>query len=115
MDPKPSSPPYSEYSNAQLEEMLNNPDLSQAEKDQVRNELTRRLRDDLLKAAQNVADSRRRQKRRGRILKTSRLFLILVVLALCGSAALCVYVLAPPDWLPNLTQFIQPLLALFSG
>jgi len=115
MDPKPSSPPFAEYNNAQLEALLHKPNLSPAEKEQVRKEFTRRLRDDLLKTAQNVTDSKRRQKRRGRVWKTSRLFLILVVIVLCASSALCLYVLAPPDWLHRLNQFIQPLLTLLSG
>ena len=36
----------------------------------------------------------------------------LLVIALCASSALCLCVLAPPDWLLRLTQFIQPLLTL---
>jgi hypothetical protein len=115
MDPKPSSPLFAEYNNAQLEALLHKPDLSPTEKEQVRKELTRRLRDDLLKTAQNVTDSNRRQKRRGRVWKTSRLMLILVVIVLCASSALCLYVLAPPDWLPRLNHFLQPLLNLLSG
>ncbi len=115
MDPKPSSPPFSEYNNAQLEAMLHKPELSPAEKDRVRKELTRRLRDDLLKTAQNVTDSNRWKKRRGRVWKTSRLFLTLVVIVLCGSSALCLYVLAPPEWLSTLSQFFQPLFTLLSG
>jgi hypothetical protein len=43
------------------------------------------------------------------------LFLILVVIMVCASSALCLYVLAPPDWLSRLTQFIQPLLSLLPG
>jgi Flp pilus assembly protein TadB len=115
MDPKPSSPPFAEYNNAQLEALLHKPDLSPAEKEQARKELTRRLRDDLLKTAQNVTDSRRRQERRGRAWKTSRLVLILIVIMLCAVSALCLYALAPPDWLQRLTQFIQPLLNLLPG
>ena len=115
MDPKPSSPPFAGYNNAQLEALLHKPDLSPAEKEQARQELTRRLRDDLLKTAQNVADSRRRQERRGRAVKTSRLILILVLILLCAGSALCLYLLAPPDWLPRLTRFIQPLLNLLPG
>lgn len=111
MDPKPSPPPFAESDNAQLEVLLHKPDLNPAEKEQVRRELTRRLRDDLLKTAQNVTDSRRRQERRGRVWKISRLVLILVVIALCASSALCLYVLEP-NWLPRLTQLIQPLLTL---
>jgi hypothetical protein len=115
MDPKPSSPPFAEYNNVQLEALLHKPDLSPVEKEQARKELTRRLRDDLLKTAQNVTDSKRRQKRRGRVWKTSRLVLILVVIMLCASSALCLYVLAPPEWLSRLTEFIQPLLTLLPG
>lgn len=115
MDPNPSSRPYAEYNNAQLEALLHKADLSPVEKEQARKELTRRLRDDLLRTAQNVTDSKRRQERRGRVWKTSRLFLILVVIVLCVSSALCLYVLAPPDWLPRLTEFFQPLLAMLSG
>jgi len=115
MDPKPSSRPLAEYNNAQLEALLHKPDLSPAEKEQARKELTRRLRDDLLKTAQNVTDSNRRQKSRGQVWKTSRLIMILIVIVLCASSALCLYVVAPPDWLPRLTQFIQPLLTLLSG
>lgn len=115
MEPKPASPPFAEYNNTELEALLHKPDLSPAEKEQARKELTRRLRDDLLKTAQNVTDSRHRQKRRGKVLKTSRLFLIMVVIVLCGSSALCLYVLAPPDWLPNLSHLFQPLLTLLSG
>src|SRR5512133_20745 len=115
MDTKPSSPPFAEYNNAQLEVLLHKPDLSPAEKEQVRKELTRRLRDDLLRTAQNVTDSKRRQERRGRVWKTSRLALILVVIVLCASSAVCLYIVAPPDWLPRLTQFIQPLLNLLPG
>jgi hypothetical protein len=111
MEPKPSSPPFAEYSNTQLEALLHKPDLSPAEKEQARKELTRRLRDDLLKTAQNVADSKRRKERRGRVWKTSRLALILVVIVLCASSAVCLYVLAPPDWLPRLSEFFQPLVA----
>ena len=115
MDSKSSPPPFAQYNNAQLEALLHKPDISPAEQEQVRKELTRRLREDLLKTAQNVTDSKRRQKRIGRVWKTSRLLLILVVIVLCVSAALCLYVLAPPEWLPRLTQFIQPLLTLLSG
>ena len=115
MDPKPSSPPFAEYNNTQLEALLHRSDLSQAEKEQVRKELTRRLRDALLKTAQNVTDSKRRQEHRGRAWKISRLVLILVMIGLCASSGLCLYLLAPPDWLPRLTQFIQPLLTLLSG
>ena len=115
MDPKPGTPPFAEYNNAQLEALLHKPDLSPAEKERARKELTRRLRDDLLKTAQNVTDSTRRQKRRGRVWKTGRLVLILVVIMLCASAALCLYVLAPPDWLSRLTELIQPLLTLLPG
>lgn len=114
MDSKPSSPPFSEYNNAQLEALLHSPDLSQAEKEQARKELTRRLRDDLLKTAQNVTDSRRRQKRLGRVRKTSRLALLLIAIMLCALSALCLYVLAP-EWLPRLSQFFQPLLDLLPG
>jgi hypothetical protein len=114
MDTKPSSPPFAEYNNAQLEAMLHKPDLNLAEKEQVRKELTRRLRDDLLKAAQNVTDSKRRQEHRGRVWKNSRLVVILVVIVLCVTSTLCLYVLAP-DWLPRLRQFIQPLLTLLPG
>lgn len=115
MDQKPSSPPFAEYNNTQLEALLHKPDLSPAEQEQARKELTRRLRDDLLKTAQNVSDSKRRQKRRGRVWKTSRLVLILVVIILCVSSALCLYVLAPPEWTQRLTQLLQPLLTLLSG
>lgn len=115
MDPKPSSPPFTEYNNAQLEALLHKPDLSPIEKEQVRKELTHRLRDDLLKTAQNVTDSKRRQQRRGRIWRNSRLILILVVIMLCAISSLCLYVVAPPDWLHRLTQFIQPLLNLLPG
>jgi cytochrome c-type biogenesis protein CcmH/NrfG len=115
MNPKPSSPSFAEYNNAQLETLLHKPDLSPVEKEQARKELTRRLRDDLLRTAQNVTDSKRRQKRIGRVWKTSRLMLILVVIVLCVSSALCLYVLAPTDWLARLTEFIQPLLNLLSG
>ncbi len=115
MDPKPTSPPFPEYNNAELEAMLHKPDISPDAKEQARKELTRRLRNDLLKTAQNVTDSKRRKTRRGRVLKTSRLFLILVLIVLCVSSAMCLYVLAPPDWLPDLTQFFQPLLTMLSG
>jgi hypothetical protein len=115
MDPKPATPPFAEYNNAQLEALLHKPDLSPDEKERARKELTRRLRDDLLKTAQNVSDSRRRQERRGRVWKTSRVLLILVVIVLCIGAAACLYVLMPPDWLARLTQFFQPLLALLPG
>lgn len=115
MDPKPSSPPFSEFNNAQLEALLHKPDLSPAEQEQVRNELTRRLRDDLLRTAQNVADSKRRQKRRGLVLKTSRLVMILIIVVLCLLSALCLYTLAPSDWLARLTEFVQPLVNLLSG
>jgi hypothetical protein len=43
------------------------------------------------------------------------LILILVVIMLCVLSALCLYVLAPLEWLQRLTQFIQPLLTLLSG
>ena len=76
---------------------------------------TKRLRDDLLKTAQNAADSRHRQERRGRVRKTSRLVLILIVIGLCLISALCLYVLAPPEWLARLTQLIKPLLNLLPG
>lgn len=115
MDTKPSSPPFAEYNNAQLESLLHRPDLSPAEKEQARNELTRRLRDDLLKTAQNVTDSRRRQERRGRVWKNSRLALILFVIVLCAISALCLYFLVRPDWLPRLPQSMLPLLTLLSG
>jgi Flp pilus assembly protein TadB len=115
MNPKPPTQPFAEYNNAQLESLLHRPDLSEAEKAQARKELTRRLRDDLLKTAQNVTDSKRRQERRGRVWKTSRLVLILILIVLCAASALCLYVLAPPDWLQRLTQFIQPLLNLLPG
>ncbi len=109
MDPKASPRPFAEYNNAQLEVLLQKPDLSPAEKEQARKELTRRLRDDLLKPAQNVTDSKRRQEHRGRVWKTSRLVLILVVIVLCASSVLCLFTLKP-DWLSRLAQFIQPLL-----
>ncbi len=115
MDPKPSSPPFAEYNNAQLEALLHKPDLSPAEKEQARKELTRRLRDDLLKTAQNVPDSRRRQERRGRVWKTSRLVMILFVIVLCAISALCLYFLVRPDWLPRLPQSMQPLFISLSG
>ena len=115
MEQKPSSPSFAQYNNAQLEELLHRPDLSPTVKEQVRKELTRRMRDDLLKTAQNVTDSQHRQQRMGRVRKTSRLIMILVVVVLCVSSSLCLYVLAPDDWLPRLTQFIQPLLTLLSG
>lgn len=115
MAPKPSSPDFAEYNNAELEALLHNPSISPVEKEQARKELTRRLRDDLLKTAQNVTDSRRRLERRGRVKKTSRLFLILVVIVLCAISALCLYLLAPPDWLSRLTQYIEPLLTLLPG
>ncbi len=115
MDQKPSSPPFAEYNNAQLEALLHKPDLNPAEKEQARKELTRRLRDDLLKTAQNVADSKRRQKRRGQVWKTSRLVLILVLILLCAISALCLYLIAPPDWLPHLPRLIQPLSNLLPG
>lgn len=114
MDTKPASLPFSEYNNDQLEALLYSPDLSQEQKEQVRKELTRRLRDDLLKTAQNVTDSRRRQKRLGRVRKISRLTLILIAVMLCAFSALCLYVLAP-DWLARLGQFFQPLLDLLPG
>jgi hypothetical protein len=115
MDPKPSAPLFAQYNNTQLEALLHRSDLSPAQKEQVRKELTRRLRDDLLKTAQNVTDSKRRKKRVGRVWKTSRLFLILIVVVLCASSLLCLYVLAPSDWLPRVTEFFQPLLAMLSG
>lgn len=115
MDPRPSSRPFAEYNNAQLEALLHRPDFSPAEKERARKELTRRLRDDLLKTAQNVTDSSRRQKSRGRVRKTSRLITILIVIVLCASSALCLYLVAPPEWLQRLTQFFQPLLSLLSG
>ncbi len=118
MDKKPSSPtppPFAEYNNTQLEALLHRQDLSPAQKEQVRKELTRRMRDDLLKTAQNVADSKRRQERRGKAWKTSRLVLILVLVGLCAISALCLYVLAPPEWLPGLPHFIKPVLTLPPG
>lgn len=115
MDPKPASSPFSEYTNAQLEAMLHKPELSAVEKERVRSELTRRLRDDLLKTAQNVTDSKRRQERQGQVLKTSRLLLLIIVAVLCISSILCLYVLAPDDWLPRLTELLQPLFTLLSG
>jgi hypothetical protein len=115
MDPKPVTPPFAEYNNVQLEALLHKPDLSPAEKERARMELTRRLRDDLLKTAQNVTDSKRRQEHRGRVWKTSRWILILVLIMMCALSALCLYVLAPPDWLTRLTEAIQPLLNLLPG
>lgn len=115
MDSKPSSPTFSEFNNTQLEALLHKPDLSPAQKEQVRRELTRRLRDDLLRNAQNVTDSMHRQKRRRWVWKTSRLALILVVIMLCALSSVCLYVLAPPELLSRLTEFIQPLLNLFPG
>jgi cytochrome c-type biogenesis protein CcmH/NrfG len=115
MEKKPSPPPYAEYNNTQLEALLTKPALSPEEKEQVRKELTRRLRDDLLKTAQNVTDSKRRQNRIGRAWKTSRLVLILIVIVLCVSLVLCLFVLAPPDWLQRLSEFFQPLINLLPG
>jgi hypothetical protein len=115
MDPKPGTPPFAEYNNAQLESLLHKPDLSPAEKEQARLELTRRLRDDLLKTAQNVTDSKHRQEHRGRVRKTGRWILILVLIMMCALSALCLYVLAPPDWLTRLAESIQSLLSLLPG
>jgi hypothetical protein len=115
MNPKPGTPPFAEYNNAQLEALLHKSDLEPAEKERARKELTRRMRDDLLKTAQNVTDSKRRQKRRGRAWKTSRWILILVLIMVCALSALCLYVLAPPEWLTRLTGFIQPLLSMLPG
>jgi hypothetical protein len=115
MDPKTSPPPFAEYNNAQLEALLHKPDLSPAEKERARKELTHRLRDDLLKTAQNATDSKRRQEHRGRVWKTSRWILILILIIVCAFSALCLYVLAPPDWLTRLTESIQPLLDLLPG
>jgi hypothetical protein len=114
MDPKPGAPPFAEYNNAQLEALLHKPDISPAEKERARKELTRRLRDDLLKTAQNVTDSKRRQEHRGRVWKTSRRILVLILIMLCILSALCLYVLAP-DWFTRLTEPIQPLLNLLPG
>lgn len=112
MDPKPGAPPFAEYNNTQLEALLHNPDLSPAEKERARVELTRRLRDDLLKSAQNVTDSKRRQERRGKVRKTSRWVLLFVLFMMCALSALCVYVLAPSEWITGLSESIRSVLDL---
>jgi hypothetical protein len=112
METKQGAPPFAEYNNAQLESLLHNPDISPAEKERARQELTRRLRDELLKTAQNVTDSKRRQQRRGKVKKTSRWVLLLVLLMMCAVSALCLYVLAPPEWLERLGEAIRSLLSL---
>ncbi len=112
MDTKPNPSPFAEYTDTQLEAMLHKPDLSPDMKERARKELTRRLRDDLLKTAQNVTDSKRRQKRRSRVWKTSRWIVILILIMLCALSALCLYVMVPHEWITRLTEFIQPLLNL---
>jgi hypothetical protein len=112
MDPKPGAQPFAGYDNTQLEALLHKPDLDPAVKARARKELTRRLRDDLLKTAQNVTDSKVRQKRRGRVWKTSRWTVILVLIMVCILSGVCLYVLAPPAWVTRLTESVQPLLNL---
>ncbi len=115
MEQKPNPMPFAGYNNTQLEAMLHQPDLDPAVQERARKELTRRLRDDLLKTAQNVTDSKRRQEQRGRVWKTSRWLLILAVLMVCVLSVLCLFVLAPPSWVTRLTEFLQPLLNLVHG
>jgi len=115
MEPNPvTPPPFANYDNAQLEALLHKPGLGPAEKERARAELTRRLRDDLLKTAQNVSDSKRRHQRRGRVRKVGRRILLLLLVLLCALSALCLYILAP-EWFARLAEFIQPLLNLLPG
>jgi len=43
------------------------------------------------------------------------LVMILIIVVLCLLSALCLYTLAPSDWLARLTEFVQPLVNLLSG
>ncbi len=91
-----ADPQLSPYSNRDLEIFLSDPRLSEAQKNQVRQELTRRMRDDLIRSAQNV-DHLPRQQRRKRAWKIGRLSILLILLALCILSALCVLLYTRPD------------------
>ncbi len=91
-------PQLSRYSNRDLEVLLADPKLSEAQKNQVRQELTRRMRDDLIRHAQNV-DEIPKQERRKQAWKMGKLSLLLIIVLLCILSTLCVILLARPDLL----------------
>ncbi len=94
-------PQLSRYSNRDLEALLADPRLSEAQKNQVRQELTRRMRDDLIRHAQNV-DEIPKQERRQQAWKMGKLSLLLIVLLLCLLSTLCVILFARPDLLQRI-------------
>ncbi len=101
-------PQLSRYSNRELEAFLADPRISEAQKNQVRQELTRRMRDDLIKSAQNV-DNTQVQQRRKQAWKIGRLWIVLILLLLCALSALCVLLVAQPDWFRRLFSLAPAL------
>jgi Flp pilus assembly protein TadB len=99
---------YTHYSNQDLEALLSRPGTSEEQKKQVRAELTRRLRDDLLRSAQEAEVSKRKQRRK-RAWKVSKLFILLVIVLLCAISVLCILLFVPPDlfpWNSNATSLL---------
>ncbi len=104
-------PQLSRYSNRDLEAFLADPRLSEAQKNQVRQELTRRMRDDLIKSAQNV-DTTHKVERRKRAWKLGRLYIVLIILVICALSTLCVVQIARPDLLQRIFGLAPALQAV---
>ncbi len=89
-------PQLARYSNQELEAFLANPRMTEAQKTLVRQELTRRMRDDLLKSAQGVVNTKVVERRK-QAWKMGRLSFLIVLLLLCVVTALCALFFTQPD------------------
>ncbi len=101
-------PQLSRYSNRDLEAFLADPNASEAQKDQARQELTRRMRDELIRSAQSAGDHPL-QPRRRRARRLGRLAILLIVLLICALSVLCVVSVPQMDWFKQLFGFISLL------
>jgi hypothetical protein len=91
-----ADPQLARYSNKELENWLSSPNLNEAQRAQVRQELTRRLRDDLLRSAQG-AIANKNIERRKRAWKMGRWGFLIIIALICFASLLCVLFFTQPE------------------
>ena len=106
-----ADPRYVQYNNDQLAELIAREDTNPTEKKRMREELTRRLRDDLIHSAQKVP-ARKSKERRRQSWRKGRLVGVLLLILLCVLAFLCVWAFLPNGLFNNLRSLFVVGLAL---
>ena len=113
MSNSPADPRYANYNNDQLSALLARTDIEVAEKERMRKELTRRMRDDLLRSAAK-ADRIKTQERRGRVWRKGKVMLVLLLIVLCV-ASMCLLAFLRPDLVERVRGIFLLIQQFFSG